>query len=311
MKRIVLTAIVVAISTFSIAQTCTMDDLFWMGANPELTQTAATDCGTDCLFSADPDACMIDCMGGQTELTDDCIGCFSGQVDCIVANCFSACVFGIGDCAACATANCLIPFNECAGIEDLDGDTWTNLSDCNDNDASIHPEAVEIWYDGVDQNCDGLSDYDQDGDGEDAFAFGGIDCNDIDPLIIEGVQVWYIDVDGDGYGTAESAQMGCVAPPMGVAADGDCDDSNGDVHPGATGTSEGIDNDCNGVIEGDENSCIADFNSDLSVNTEDLLSLLTEFGCISSCSHDLNGDDAVNTSDMLAFLVEFGNNCAD
>lgn len=287
-----------------------MDDLFWMGDNLELTQSVATDCGTDCLFAADPDQCMIDCMGPQTELSDDCVGCFSGQVDCIVANCFTACVFGIGDCAGCVTANCLVPFNECAGIEDLDGDTWTTVSDCNDNDDSIYPGAVEIWYDGVDQNCDGLSDYDQDGDGEDAVDYGGIDCNDTDPAIIEG-QIWYIDVDNDGYGTTDSAQLSCVAPPMGVDAGGDCDDADGSVHPGAQGTGQGVDNDCNGVIEGDENYCLADFNGDLNVNTEDLLILLTGFGCASSCPQDLTGDDAVNTSDMLNFLTQFGNTCVD
>jgi len=288
-----------------------MDDLLWMGANPELTQTVATDCGTDCLFSSDPDACMVDCMGGVTELSDDCIGCFSAQVDCIVDNCFAACVFGIGDCAGCATANCLTPFNECAGIEDLDGDTWTNLSDCNDNDPAIHPEAVEIWYDGIDQNCDGLNDFDQDGDGEEPVEYGGLDCDDTDPLIVEGAQVWYIDADNDGYGTTDSAQLGCVAPPMGVALDGDCDDANNVIHPDADGTGQNIDNDCNGAVEGDELNCSADYNGDLNINTEDLLSLLTGFGCLSSCTHDLNGDDVVNTSDMLDFLTQFGTSCID
>ena len=35
---------------------------------------------------------------------------------------------------------------------------------CDDSDASVNPSAAEIWYDGVDQNCDGSSDYDQDED---------------------------------------------------------------------------------------------------------------------------------------------------
>ena len=49
---------------------------------------------------------------------------------------------------------------------DADADGTTSCeSDCNDNDPAVNVSATEIWYDGVDQNCDGWSDYDQDGDG--------------------------------------------------------------------------------------------------------------------------------------------------
>lgn len=51
--------------------------------------------------------------------------------------------------------------------------------DCDDDDDTRYPGAVEIWYDGIDQNCSGTSDFDQDGDGFDARDYGGDDCDDL------------------------------------------------------------------------------------------------------------------------------------
>jgi len=59
----------------------------------------------------------------------------------------------------------------------------SNDDDCNDMDYQIKPYGREIWYNGIDENCDGLSDYDQDGDGYDAYTYGGTDCYDTDPAI--------------------------------------------------------------------------------------------------------------------------------
>ena len=42
---------------------------------------------------------------------------------------------------------------------DVDEDGWTRAAgDCNDDAASVHPEAPEVWSDGVDNDCDGVID---------------------------------------------------------------------------------------------------------------------------------------------------------
>jgi hypothetical protein len=86
------------------------------------------------------------------------------------------------DADACTTDRCDARLDRCASsTRDADGD-GDNASayggdDCDDGDAAINVSASETWYDGVDQDCDGANDYDQDGDlwGRDG------DCDDTNP----------------------------------------------------------------------------------------------------------------------------------
>jgi hypothetical protein len=60
---------------------------------------------------------------------------------------------------------------------------------------------------------------------------------------------WYIDNDGDGYGTATSTQVSCTQPSGYAANDTDCNDSNNAVNPSAAEICyNGLDENCNGTI---------------------------------------------------------------
>jgi hypothetical protein len=75
---------------------------------------------------------------------------------------------------------------------DADADTYRHAlapggDDCNDFNASVNPGMEEIWYDGIDQDCDGWSDYDQDRDGHDILTRpDGDDCDDEDERVYPG-----------------------------------------------------------------------------------------------------------------------------
>ena len=80
-----------------------------------------------------------------------------------------------------ASASLLVLLSACGAnwkYQDIDGDGYTaGEGDCWDSlepllfegsklsGADIHPGAVEIWYDGIDQDCGGDDDFDADGDG--------------------------------------------------------------------------------------------------------------------------------------------------
>ena len=121
----------------------------------------------------------------------------------------------------------------------------------------------------------------------------------------------YIDEDGDGIGGNMAIADACDPLPANwVLETGDCDDSNSSIYPGAPGAGLGVDNNCDGVVSGDEvNACPQDLNNDGSVTVADVLVILGEFGCTIGCAADVDGDGAVSVGDVLNVLSVFGQSC--
>ncbi len=116
---------------------------------------------------------------------------------------------------------------------DADGDGALAADDCDDSDPEIHPGAEELC-DGVDNDCDGETDV------------GATDAT-----------IWYADTDGDGWGDANSTSSACEVPEGYGSDASDCDDSAAAVNPDAAETCDGVDNDCDGRVDG-ENAVDAD-----------------------------------------------------
>ena len=132
---------------------------------------------------------------------------------------------------------------------DADGDTFGDINvtvddcaapsgyvadstDCDDADAAVNPAAVEVCN-AIDDNCDGNID--------------------------EGVLLtFYADADGDTYGDDATTVDDCAAPSGYVVDGGDCDDADATINPGATEDCDGVDNNCDGFIDG----TLAEFDDD-------------------------------------------------
>ncbi len=67
---------------------------------------------------------------------------------------------------------------------------------------------------------------------------------------------------------------------------------------------------CDGFVSGSELApCASDLNGDGLTAIEDLLGLLSEFGCTVDCSQDVDGNGAVTSADLLILLAGFGTVC--
>ena len=120
-----------------------------------------------------------------------------------------------------------------AGV-DADADGYFDLAsggdDCDDADAAVHPDALEVCG-GVDEDCDGDVD-----DADDS----------VDPAALFR---WYPDGDGDGYGDPGGATSACEPDEGFIAEAGDCDDTRAEISPDATEVCDesGVDEDCDGA----------------------------------------------------------------
>ncbi len=206
------------------------------------TECNVATCAEVCADARDNDAdglvdCMdVDCDGSCPE------ACWDGRdndgdggIDCAdvacEAECPESCAGGVDDDAD-GLVDCADP--ECGDACDVDGDGHFTVAlggdDCDDLNVNVYPGAPERCN-GSDDDCDTLVDEAD---------------PDLDPAELVS---WYADNDADTFGNYDTRLLLCL-PPVGWVVNGsDCDDTRADVHPLASEVCNGVDDECDGLID--------------------------------------------------------------
>lgn len=199
----------------------------WIAANQQFYLDVVQQAGVQCFGNGDP-ACMLDYLDneslqGNIEVGSGCNTCAVEWWDCVIGSCLTQCIGGVAACQQCiVTSGCMATFADCVGFTDADNDGWAAQSECNDNAATIYPNAPDVCGDNLDNDCDGQVD--------------------------ENAPIWFEDLDLDGFGSSVS-QQSCTQPAGYVQDGGDCDDSEMDLNPGANELCNGIDDNCDGQVD--------------------------------------------------------------
>jgi len=156
---------------------------------------------------------------------------------------------------------------------DDDGDGQSEVDgDCDDEDPNNFTGNTELC-DGQDNDCNGevsAGEVDLDEDGSLACA----DCDDGDDSLEE------LDTDGDGVTTCS----------------GDCDDNDASVYPGAPENwNDGLDNDCDGMVDGSSPNCFASFTLDFPDGSSSIVDGCVAWSLDATYEYDPNDPPELNS----------------
>jgi hypothetical protein len=167
--------------------------------------------------------------------------------------------------------------------------TTNNAEDCDDTNSDINPGVDEVC-DGLDNDCDALIDDDDSG------------------VVYTPDDFWYVDADSDDYGNPNISLEACDQPNGFVEDNTDCDDVNALNNPMGTEVCDGVDNNCDTLVDDADPAVVFDSDDVWYADTD-----ADGFGdvnsTIDSCDQPLgyvdNMDDCDDTDGATSPLTEW------
>ena len=182
---------------------------------------------------------------------------------------------------------------------DADSDTWYWFSDCNDTNPNVNPGMIES-LNGIDDNCTNGTD-----EGFNMTDLDSDDLSDFDEYYQYGTNYSNSDTDGDGISDGNEVLI-YGTDPLVANIDGDldgyydfqdCNDTNSQISPGANELLNGVDDDCDTVVDED----FIGLDSD-----NDGLLDLTEYNQFGTDAFDSDSDDdtLLDGEEVLVFFTD-------
>ncbi|MFZ4577975.1 MAG: MopE-related protein [Myxococcota bacterium] len=192
-----------------------------------------------------------------------------------------------------AKESCNLLDDDCNGQtddRDNDGDGFSSCPgpfvDCDDGNKTVFPGAKPDCSTGLDHDCDGQIDAEQDDDKDGVFACN--DCDDKDPAVFPGAPT-------QCSGTKDYNCDGVLDALFDGDSDGvpgckDCNDGDAAIHQGAFEVCNQIDDDCNGITDDKDDDgdgwsgCSDDCNdADITINP------IASRNCLNGKDNDCSG----------------------
>ena len=149
---------------------------------------------------------------------------------------------------------------------DIDSDTYTRDVDCNDNNANVNPQALEICGDGIDNDCSGADAVCAPGDIDNDGYTIVVDCNDNNAAINPGAAEVCNDlVDNNCNGDIDTEDSACEV----VAPQDDDNDGVPDVDDVCPNTPSGQSVNSNGCADSQIDADSDGYTKDLDCNDND------------------------------------------
>lgn len=166
----------------------------------------------------------VDGYGDPTAATSACnapVGFVADNTDCVADDPMYHPGADESDCSDSNDYNC----DGSVAYADLDGDGYAACEECNDADVAVNPSVIDETADGIDSDCDGE-------------------------------ELCFVDADSDFYTDGSGTTVVSLDPSCADAgeadatvASGDCADTDADRNPGELEECDGIDENCDSVID--------------------------------------------------------------